>query len=87
VEIPIYYKELDRVPVPDPPWLHGELINPKVAQDLSTIATIERMTRRLENTEIKESFDKTINNVIGRLDLPPEVSIELGEHVIRERIV
>lgn len=85
IDIPIYLdRDRFKIPQPDPPWLHGEKINPEAIRDLSTIATIEKMAGLIGNAKIKGLFSTTIKNAVGELDLPSEMRVELGGQVIRE---
>lgn len=65
-------------------WIRGERINPVAAADLRILATIASLQQGIVDPEAKGLLHESLASAVARLDLPPEVSVQFNDHVIRE---
>jgi hypothetical protein len=82
IDVPVLYDPFWKIKHPD--WIHFEDVNKVAVKDLVTIATMAQLISTLGNDSSKELFQSAMKNAVMALDLPSEISIELGGHVIRK---
>ena len=74
IPIPVLFREFKIGP--DPRWIVSELIDQKVASDLSVLATIDSLASQLSNSTVKKAVQSAIQSGVDSRLLKGNAKIE-----------
>ena len=73
IDIPILVRKFEIEPRP---WIVSELIDQKVAKDLTVLATIDSLASQLGNASVKRAVQSAIQSGVDQKLLKEDVKVE-----------
>jgi len=81
IDIPEYYlpRKFPPDPEPDPRWIKGVNLAQEIIHDLPVLATLDKVASNLKDPQARKQFSDAMKGIVGGLNIPKEIQIELSQ--------